>query len=77
MPITSIPRFRETDDRYAKPARRRSVPFFVLVIIGLYIGFVSYALLADDILAPGVKTPAGTDSQLASVPTSDLPRTAP
>ena len=85
MPLSSIPRFTEIEQgavlKRPNRARRRNVPMFVLVILGLYIGFVGYALLTDEVLdseaAPTTKIVVLPDEGAPPAPQPQPPKTAP
>ena len=55
MRISGLPRMADKTAQGTRHDRRRRLPVPVLVILGLYIGFVAYSLLSDDTLGP----PAG------------------
>lgn len=70
MPNRSLPNFQETE--YSVGLRRKDVPeerklpIIVLVIIGIYIGFLSYYLVVEDAL--GLAPTTGDRPVEVSVP---------
>lgn len=64
MRITGIPKMAEQPDPATRQDRRRRLPVPVLIILGLYIGFVAYSLLSEDTLgAPATEAASVTDEE--------------